>query len=426
MSFSPLPFIYGSNIYEVNLRQYTTSGSLKEFSGHLRRLRDMGVEILWFMPLTPISIKARKGTLGSYYAARDFRSINPEFGSEHDFLELVDQAHRLGLKVIIDWVANHTGWDHTWTRTNPEYYLKNDAGHFFEKNGWEDVIDLDYSSKAMRKAMMEAMGDWVRRYNIDGFRCDMAMLVPLDFWVEAREILDRIKPLIWLAECEDPAYYAAFDTMYAWEWMHATSAVYRGQHDKFHLEHILFRYRDRMPHGKRICLFTSNHDENSWNGTEYERYGESALLFAALNMILPMSIPLIYSGQELPLRHRLKFFDKDEIPWSGDPELATFHETLLELRKTNPMYGKPLVEFSVNTLCDDHRVLTIQAGIPGQRDIAGLFNLSAMTIPFRLNRQFLPGIYQNILTGGRFDPTGENHMQLSPWDFRLYENTRVP
>ncbi|HNR06601.1 MAG TPA: alpha-amylase family glycosyl hydrolase [Saprospiraceae bacterium] len=425
MSFSPIPWIFNSNIYEVNLRQYTTSGSLRAFTGHLRRLRDMGIEILWFMPLTPISIKARKGTLGSYYAASDFATINPEFGSEQDFRELVDQAHRLGLKVIIDWVANHTGWDHTWTRSHPEFYLKNDAGQFFEKNGWEDVIDLDYNSKAMRQAMTEAMAGWVRRFNIDGFRCDMAMLVPLDFWVETRNALDRIKPLVWLAECEDPAYYAAFDTMYGWEWMHATSAVYRGQHDKFHLEHILFKYRDRMPRGRRICLFTSNHDENSWNGTEFERYGDSALLFAALNIILPLSIPLIYSGQELPLRHRLKFFDKDEIPWSGSPDLADFYDGLLEIRKTNPLYGLPEVALSLNKLCDDPRILSLQAGIPGQRDVAGIFNLSPMEVSSQLNGYHLPGVYKNILTRESFNPASNHPFKLSPWEFRLFENTSV-
>lgn len=181
LPFTPLSWSRSSNVYEVNLRQYSPEGNFAGFSRALPRLRDMGVEVLWFMPITPISKKERKGTLGSYYASSDFYSTNPEYGSLEEFKALVKEAHQFGFKVIIDWVANHTGWDHTWTVSNPEYYKKNAAGHFFDSNGWDDVIDLDYSNPAMRSAMIKAMRFWVQECDIDGFRCDMAMLVPLDF-----------------------------------------------------------------------------------------------------------------------------------------------------------------------------------------------------------------------------------------------------
>ncbi len=426
MSFTLNPTLFGSNIYEVNIRQYTRDGTLKAFEAYLPRLRRMGVEILWFMPLTPISEKERKGSLGSYYATADYFSINPEFGTTDDFKHLVEQAHHHGFKVIIDWVANHTGWDHTWTHTNPEFYRQNEAGQFYERNGWEDVIDLNYDSGSMRIAMINAMRYWVDQFNIDGFRCDMAMLVPLDFWLEARGTLDQLKSLIWLAECEDPAYLSVFDLMYGWEWMHLTAAVARGEQHKFQLLQLLEKYQSITASGQKICFFTSNHDENSWNGTEYERYGPAALLFAALNMILPNGIPLIYSGQELPVTHRLEFFDKDEIPWGSDnPALDNFYTLLLYLRKSNQNIKRPGAPVTFNHLVNDDRIFSIQLGRAGVHDIIGIFNLSNQETEFSMNSTRLFGKYRNVLTQQTFNAQKELQVHLTPYDFRVYENTET-
>lgn len=425
MSFTPSSYIPGSNIYEVNVRQYTPEGTLNAFALHLPRLRKMGIDILWFMPLTPISVEGRKGTLGSYYAASDYFSINPEFGTTDDFKNVVDQAHRLGFKIMIDWVANHTGLDHTWTRTNPDFYRKNEAGQFYERNGWEDVIDLDYNSASMRVAMINAMEYWIEQFNIDGFRCDMAMLVPLDFWLEARVALDSKKSLIWLAECEDPVYLSVFDLMYAWEWMHLTAAVARGHQNKFQLEHLLNKYISLTASGQKICFFTSNHDENSWNGTEYERYGSLAVSFAAIQMILPNGVPLIYSGQELPLKHRLAFFDKDVIPWNDRiPEMESFYLGLLSFRKSNKNYTHPNQPIAINSLVSDDRIFTLHLGSDGSQDVIALFNLSNETIHFQLGEIISKGVYKNVLTSGIFSPENENKMSLGPFDFRVYESTK--
>jgi len=422
MSFISSSFIPGSNIYEVNIRQYTQAGTLNAFTHHLPRLRKMGIDILWFMPLTPISLKERKGTLGSYYSTADYHSINPEFGTKDDFRNLVELAHQFGFKVIIDWVANHTGWDHTWTRTNPEFYRQDATGLFLERNGWEDVIDLNYGSNGLRRAMIGAMQYWIDQFNIDGFRCDMAMLVPLDFWKEARTILDTKKSLIWLAECEDPAYLTVFDMMYSWEWMHLTAAVYQGDRNKFQMQELLNNYQSWTSRGQKICFFTSNHDENSWNSTEYERYGLAARLFAALHMILPYGVPLIYSGQELPLKRRLKFFDKDEIPWTTTvPELEAFYTRFLMLRKTNP-YIKQDQKPEINNLVSDKRIFSIHLGYSGDQDIVGLFNLSNEPAHFKWIAS-LKGVYKNILTDEAFNPEYENNILLPPFDFRVYENT---
>ncbi|MGZ5253336.1 MAG: alpha-amylase family glycosyl hydrolase [Flavitalea sp.] len=331
--FKPVEWSFRANMYEVNVRQYTPEGSFKAFQEHIPRLKRMGINVLWFMPITPISLKMRQGTLGSYYACSDYRSINPEFGTLQDFKDTVQKAHDHDMKVIIDWVANHTGHDHHWTKTNPGYYKKNDKGEFYDTNGWQDVIDLNYYDQSMRAELLDAMQFWVEECGIDGFRCDMAHLIPLDFWTQARRHLDAIKPLFWLAESETVNYDLAFDCLYGWNWMHRTEAYahktesigsliqcLEGMHKNFKARHL---------------FFTTNHDENSWNGTEYEKYAHLALPFAVLSCTWT-GIPLLYSGQELPNKKRLKFFDKDLIEWKYPCELEEFYKTMLTLNETHP------------------------------------------------------------------------------------------
>jgi len=331
-------WISSTNIYEVNVRQYTREGTLAAFEKELPRLRQMGVETLWFMPLTPIAQKNKKGTLGSYYACADYRGIDPEFGTEADLKKLIDEAHSMGFKVIIDWVANHTGWDHIWTKNHPEFYKIDETTNDFKMaSGMEDIIELDHANPRMKAAMIDAMKWWVDQFDIDGFRCDLSSWVPLDFWKRARPELDAIKPLFWLGEfdeMESPAYGELFDASYSWKWMHKTEEFYKKQLPLKELIQLLKHYDDLGPQCIR-CWFTSNHDENSWNGTEYEKYGEMAPALAVFSMTWD-GIPLIYSGQELPNLKRLQFFNKDEIDWRGKYELEDLYRELLSLKKNNP------------------------------------------------------------------------------------------
>jgi glycosidase len=329
--FPTISWAKGSNLYEVNIRQYTSQGTFAAFQQHLPRLQEMGVEILWLMPVTPISIEKRQGTLGSYYACSSYTEVNPEFGTLSDLKSLVNDVHAREMKIIIDWVANHTGWDHHWTKEHPEWYHKNEAGTFYDKNGWNDVIDLDYSNTHMRNEMIRCMQYWITECDIDGFRCDMAHLVPVDFWVDARSACDEIKPLFWLAETDDNSYHDVFDATYAWSWMHKTEQFFKG-HAPFH-EFIHETERlHQLPADCSKLMFTSNHDENSWNGTEYEKYGAAAKALAVLCCTYA-TMPLIYSGQELPNVKRLLFFDKDQVDWNEHPVLHSFYQRLLKLRK---------------------------------------------------------------------------------------------
>jgi alpha-amylase len=226
-----LAWVQQTNVYEVNVRQYTPEGTFNAFAAHLPRLREMGVHTLWFMPITPIAQKGRKGTLGSQYAASDYTAINPEFGTLADFKNLVQQAHNQGFKVIIDWVANHTGWDHRWTTEHPEYYKRDhNTGDFQIASGMADIIELDFNNPALRRAMIDAMLYWIQETNIDGFRCDLAFWVVLDFWMEAKRELQQTKPLFWLGELdplERPEYMAVFDAAYTWTWMHKAQEWYQ-------------------------------------------------------------------------------------------------------------------------------------------------------------------------------------------------------
>lgn len=326
---------FSTNIYEVNTRQYTPEGTFKAFGKHLPRLRDMGIETLWFMPITPISMKDRKGSLGSYYAVSDYEKINPEFGTLEDFTELVKNAHSQGFKVIIDWVANHSGNDNIWIDQYPDFYCLDESGQIIHPNGWEDVSKLDHENPLMQEAMITAMAFWIKACDIDGFRCDMAHLVPLDFWRQAKVKLNMVKEgLFWLAECEEPGYHEVFDATYTWKWMHVTEQFYKQQLPLPTLVNTLHEYDATFPSSAFRTYFTSNHDENSWNGTEYEKYGNAAKAFAVFSCTWN-GLPMLYSGQELPSHKRLKFFDKDVILWS-DCALHHFYKTLLTLHKSNP------------------------------------------------------------------------------------------
>ncbi|PUE09677.1 alpha-amylase family glycosyl hydrolase [Limnohabitans sp. WS1] len=332
-----------ASIYEVNVRQYTPEGTLTAMATHLPRLQKMGVSILWFMPIQPIGLLMRKGTLGSYYAIRDYTAVNPEFGTMADFCALVQQAHALGMKVILDWVANHTAWDHVWTQQHPEWYLKNAQGDihsYLYDNGteiedWSDVCGLDYQQPALWPAMTEAMLYWLREADVDGFRCDVAGLLPTLFWEQARTQMEQIKPVFMLAEWADPGLHAkAFDMTYDWSLYEVLKKIARGEGDARDLHTYLEQPEKLYPADAYRMTFTANHDTNSWHGHDGAQYGSAFRAMAVLAATLP-GMPLVYSGQESGLNKQLQFFEKDAIDW-GTYEHADFYAGLLALKKTHP------------------------------------------------------------------------------------------
>ena len=432
-AFRPVDWSYSSSIYEVNLRQYTPEGTINAFSREMPRLKEMGIDILWFMPITPISLDRRLGSLGSYYACSDYTAINPEFGSLEDFAGLVKEAHALGLKVIIDIVANHTGWDHRWTHEHPEFYRRNHEGQFFDAHGWADVIDLNYDNAQLRQAMTEVMKFWIDRCDVDGFRCDMAMLVPLDFWREARTALDRLKPLFWLGECEEISYHEVFDATYTWKFLHKMEAIWRKESGLSGLDEVLDYYSAQFPADAQRVYFTTNHDENSHSGSEYERLGDAAKTFEVLCCTWN-GLPLIYSGQEMPNYKRLKFFDKDPIEWTGRYELQPFYAALLALRKRNPALRAGDTSVTTQRLHPgpDDKCFAF-ARRAGDDEVVVLLNFSAdgLSLPGgTISGSIIPGSpislsgnYRDIFTGVDY-ALPSSVVTLVPWGWVVLEKTK--
>ena len=323
------------NIYEVNVRQYTPKGTFKAFEAHLPRLKEMGVDILWLMPITPIGEKERKGGLGSYYSVKDYTAVNPEFGTLEDFKELVRKVHEMDMLIILDWVANHTAWDHAWITEKPYYYTKDAEGNMHPPvPDWTDVADLNYDNEDMRKEMIAALKWWVAETDIDGYRCDVASSVPMDFWNAAKKKLDAVKDVFMLAEADEPEMHAdAFHATYGWEFHHIMNQIAKGELTANAIDEFLEKDSKRYPANAFRLNFTTNHDENSWNGTVFERYGEGHLAFATLAFTV-QGMPLVYSGQEAGLNWRLRFFDKDTIKWDNIAHEA-FYTSLLKLKKEN-------------------------------------------------------------------------------------------
>jgi glycosidase len=339
-----VPWSRQAAIYQVNVRQYTADGTLQAAMAELPRLKAMGVDILWLMPLQPIGAERRKGTLGSYYSIRDYTAVNPEFGTLADARAYVRAAHAQGMKVILDWVANHTAFDHPWTHAHKDWYKLDARGEIFPvtfnagtpaEEHWSDVTQLDYRAPALRDAMIEAMRFWVREVDMDGFRCDVAGEVPTPFWERARRELDAVKPMFMLAEADKiELHRSAFDMTYSWDLARLFHEIGKGKAGAAELRQWLATEPHGFPPSAYRMRFTSNHDFNSWNGTDGELYGDAYLPLAVLTFTLP-GMPLIYGGEEARLARRLEFFEKDPIAWKTR-ELQPFYTTLLALKHRHP------------------------------------------------------------------------------------------
>ena len=326
-----------ATIYQVNQRQFTPEGTFRAAEAHLPRLKALGVDILWLMPVNPIGERNRKGLLGSPYAVKDYYAVNPEFGTVDDLRHFVDAAHDLGLHVILDWVANHTAWDNVLVAEHPEWYARDWQGNLRPTPwwDWDDIIDLDYSQEGLREYMTAAMVHWVREVGVDGYRCDVAGFVPVDFWEQVRRELDEVKPVFMLAEWEvRDLHTRAFDATYAWSWNETMHRLAHGQADLEALK-VYYAWNDRAYQRDAYRMtFVSNHDKNAWEGTEYEQFGDALEAAIALSVV-GEGIPLIYNGQEAGSDKRLEFFTKDEITWREDPQ-GELYRSLFALKKAHP------------------------------------------------------------------------------------------
>ncbi len=408
-------------LYEVNIRQYTPEGTFKAFETHLPRLKELGVDILWLMPIHPISLKNRKGSLGSYYSVKDYKAVNPEFGTMDDFKNLVNKAHEMGLKVIIDWVPNHTGWDNQWIFDHKDWYTQDSLGNVIPPNpDWSDIADLNFDSKPMRRAMIDAMDFWVKETDIDGFRCDVAWGVPQDFWDQARASIDSIKPVYMLAEDEDHPEFLkyTFESNYAWKLHHILNQVAQGKKTAADIKTYFGESKGKYAPGSFPMQFITNHDENSWQGTEYERMGEAVKTLSVLTFTIE-GIPLLYSGQEAGLNKRLLFFEKDTIDWSN-LEMQKFFQSLTILKHTNSALWNGTAGGSM---------VFVETSVPqsvfaftrekDNNQVLAVFNLSAN--PVEANLQLLQaGEYQEYFSGETKTLEKGSAIKLDKWGYQVF------
>ena len=359
-----------SVVYEMNVRQYTPEGTFAAAQQELPRLAELGVDIVWLMPIYPIGVEGRKGPLGSYYAVRNYCDVNPEFGTLVDFDNFLAEAHRLGLRVVLDWVANHTSPDAVWVTERPADWYERDAeGNTTFTADWSDTANLNYENHDVWEGMAAAMRFWMER-GIDGFRCDMACEVPLEFWQETISGLRADYPEMYmLAEGEEPKLHtlSGFNSSYSWELHHMMNSIARGEQNIPELLAYLEKDAQRHPAEAFRLMFTSNHDENSWAGTEFERMGDAAKLMAVLTFTLPNCQPLIYTGQEMGWNTRFEFFQKDPIPAWEKNEYFDFYKWLIALRHNNPALAAGAAGGKFEVVSAEDSVLVFTRTLPDNK-----------------------------------------------------------
>ena len=412
-----------SVIYEVNVRQYSESGTFEDFTKDIPKLKDLGVKIIWLMPIHPISETKRKGTLGSYYSISNYKEINPEFGNKEDFDKLITEAHKNEMYVILDWVANHTGWDHHWIKTNPEFYTKNSSGEIIdpinpstgESWGWTDVADLNFDNMEMQEEMIQAMEYWVKEHNIDGYRLDAAHSCPASFWKKSIDRLNETKKVLMLAESD--GYHTGgfelielFDMSYNWSGHHVLNRIFKKENNSKDLKENIVRNINDYSSEHILMNFTSNHDENTWAGTVFDRYGNGAKTFAALTYFLP-GIPLIYNGQEYGLDKRLAFFEKDFIP-KKESDFFDFYKKLNKLKKENNLLNiDPKIKFEVIET-NSNNLVCFKRSI-GEESIYFIANLSES------KQEVQTGVKKKLRSLNKQGEVSLENNILEPWEFHF-------
>jgi len=400
-------------IYEVNTRQYSAEGTFKGVEAQLPRLRAMGVDIIWFMPVHPIGEMKRKGGMGSYYAVQDYCAVSSDYGTMDDFKSVVKKAHELGMKVIIDWVANHSAWDNAAATQHPDWYERDAKGGFLSPFDWTDVISFDYAKPEMRKWMVENLRFWLCQADIDGFRCDVAGEVPTDFWQQAAGELQKTKHVFLLAEADKPALHnKAFQASYGWKLMATNNDIAKGKKSALAIDTVFSYVRDSFATGF-MMNFITNHDENSWNGTEFERYKGGVRTFAALTFTLP-GMPLIYSGQESAFDHRLKFFEKDPIVWGNYSESA-FYTSLTTLKHKHPALETDGEMIKVGTGQDNEVYAFLRR--KGKDQVLVIANVTDKAQEILVNQEGLNGEFKDAFNGAPVYFNEAVSIKLKPWEY---------
>ena len=412
-------------LYELNVRQFTPEGTFAAARERLPFLRSLGIDAIWLMPIYPIGVEGRKGTLGSYYSIRDYKGINEEFGSDADLRDFITAAHSLGMRVLLDWVANHTARDARWLDDKPyDWYEREADGTAKVPWDWTDTAKLNYSNHEVWRGQIDAMRYWVEQFKVDGFRCDMAMLVPIEFWQEASEELHRIKrDIFMLAEAEeDNLFDRAFNMSYQWNIHHIMCDIAKGARRVWDLRNAIHSERARYPREAMRMSFTSNHDENSWSGSEQARFGSALEVMTAMTFLMPSTMPLIYTGQEVGYNHSFEFFERDAIPAEAYVENRTteLYRRLTSLKHKEQALaagerGGEMIEIENNA---KDCMMTFVREVDGSRVVA-IVNLSPYTIHADFRTGIYAGKYYDALTGERVVLDDHVERDIAPWQYQI-------
>ena len=416
---------YSAILYEMNIRQFTTEGTFRAASERLPFLRSIGVDAIWLMPIYPIGEEDRKGSLGSYYSIRDYKGVNPEFGSEADLRDFITKAHALGIKILFDWVANHTARDARWISERPvDWYERDQEGRAKVPWDWSDTAKLNYANREVWRGQIDAMRYWVEQFGIDGFRCDMAMLVPIEFWQEASAELHSIKSDIFmLAEAEeDNLFEGAFNMSYQWNIHHIMCDIAKGARRVWDLRNAMHAERQRYPREAMRLSFTSNHDENSWSGSEQSRFGRALEVMTAMTFLMPSTMPLIYTGQEVGYDHSFAFFDRDPIPEELYKEgyATELYRRLADLKHSqraldSGQRGGDVIEIENNA---KDCMMTFVREVEGSRVVA-IVNLSPYTIHADFRTGIYAGKYRDAISGERVILDEHVERDIAPWHYQI-------
>ena len=424
-AYTPKPYVElkhpewskNATIYEVNVRQYTPEGTFKAFEAQLPRIKEMGIDIIWLMPIHPIGEKNRKGTLGSEYSVKDYYGVNAEYGNLDDFKALVKKIHSMGMYVILDWVANHSAWDNKLATEHPDWYTKSLDGNFQPTPwyDWDDVIDFDYNVPGMRKYMTDALKYWVKEADIDGYRCDVAGFIPVDFWDNVRKELDAIKPVFMLAEWESrDLYKKAFDMTYSWTLFDKMKDATLHKKGAGALIEYMAHDVGSVPKDAYRMTFTDNHDMNSWNGTQFSNFGDGLKTCMVFCSVVN-GMPLVYGGQEAGLDKSLKFFDKDTISWKPHP-FYDLYKKLFELKHKNQAlwngaWGGEMVRIYSDKM---QEVVSFSREKNGNRVIP-IINFTDKPVTVKLNSKHYAGTYTDWFSGTPYVLKGDDVVTLEGW-----------
>ena len=411
-------------LYQINTRHFTEEGTFKAAQEELPRLKEMGVDILWLMPIHPIGKENRKGTLGSPYSVQDYYAVNPEFGTEEEFRAFVDAAHAQGFKVILDLVANHTAWDNDLAKEHPDWYEKDWKGDFRPTPWWDwsDIIDLDWSKPGVREHVGDAMEYWVREFDVDGYRADVAGYVPLDFWETARARLDAIKPVFLLGEVQQSGFHhAAFDATYAWDWHNTSKNVAQGKGNATSFYGYYAENESLWPRDAMRMTYIENHDSNAWEGTMEENYGPALEAMTVLSFT-GEGLPLIHNGMEACNARRLEFFERDPIDWSQGQDCAygSLLARLIEFRKANPALENGqwgAIMHKVENSAPDQLFAWVRQ--EDENKVLALFNMSGSTLNATFKDALPHGTYRDFATGERVTIAAGHDVELPAWGYRL-------